>query len=83
MPHGHTDQVPPRDGEASPAALVILSRQELDADVERSSHIDPGEFHPAARPASRCGPMHGGLRDHRPRGTHDLEAVVLGRKSLR
>ena len=78
MAHGHADKVPPRDGEASPAALVILSRQELDADVEGSSPFDPSEFYATARPASRGAHVHGGLREHRPRWIHDLEAVGLG-----
>jgi hypothetical protein len=52
--------------------------QELNADVEGSSGIDPGEFHPAALSASRCGHVHGGFREHRPGWIHDLEAVGLG-----
>jgi hypothetical protein len=77
MAHRQPDEVPPRDREASPAVL-ILEGQELDADVEDSSGVDPHEFHSATRPASRCGHVHGGLREHRPRCIHDLEAVVLG-----
>ena len=53
-------------------------KQELDADVEGSSRIDPGDFHPAAGPASWCGHVHDGLYDHRPGWIHNLEAVDLG-----
>jgi hypothetical protein len=77
MAHGQPDEVPSRDSQASPAVL-ILKLQELDADVKGSSCIDPSEFHPAARPVSRCGHVHGGFREHCPRCIYDLEAVVLG-----
>lgn len=77
MAHGQPDEVPARDGEASPAVLIVEGL-ELDADVKDSSRVDPGEFHPTGRPTSRCGHVHGGFREHCPRCVHDLEAVVLG-----
>jgi hypothetical protein len=55
MAHGPTDEILPRDGDVSPSALRTPGRQKLDADDDGTSGIDPGAFHPAKRPACRCG----------------------------
>ena len=50
MPHGHADEVTSGDREAPHARPLVLQRQELDADIESPSGIDPSDFYPPRDP---------------------------------